>query len=138
MTCRTLFHHRDETVAVTARRLGSVPEPLTEAWIDAMAEIAAGRTVADGVSLVLEYRVTGGPTWHLAVAGGKIRVVTGAADAPDVSFHADWETALAMADGSLDPLRAVIDGDLLLHGDPRSLVVARDLLDDVGDLFANC
>lgn len=138
MTCRTLFHHRDETVAVAARRLGSVPEPLTEAWIEAMAEIAASRTVADGVSLVLEYRVTGGPTWHLAVAAGKIRVVTGAADAPDVSFHADWATALAMADGSLDPLRAVIDGDLLLHGDPRSLVMARDLLDDVGDLFANC
>ena len=62
----------------------------------------------------------------------------GAADDPDVSFHADWATALAMADGSLDPLRAVIDGDLLLHGDPRSLVMARDLLDDVGDLFANC
>jgi len=123
---------------VTARRLESVPEPLTEAWIEAMAEVAAGRTVADGVFLVLEYQVTGGPTWHLTVADGTIRVATGAAEAPDMSFHAEWATALAMADGSLDPLRAVIDGDLLLHGDPRSLVMARDLLDDVGDLFSNC
>ena len=138
VTCRALFHHRDETVAVTARRLGSVPEPLTEAWIEAMAEVAAGRTVADGVSLVLEYRVAGGPTWHLAVADGTIRVVSGAADAPDVSFHAEWATALAIADGSLDPLRAVIAGGLLLNGAPRSLVMARDLLDDVGDLFSNC
>jgi predicted lipid carrier protein YhbT len=94
--------------------------------------------VADGVSLVLEYRVIGGPTWHLAVADGTIRVATGSAEAPDMSFHAEWATALAMADGSLDPLQAVIDGDLLLHGDPRSLVTARDLLDDVGDLFSNC
>ncbi len=123
---------------MTTRRLRSVPEPLTEAWIEAMAEAAAGRTVADGVSLVLEYRVTGGPTWHLAVADGTIRVATGSADAPDVSFHAERATALAMADGSLDPLRAVIDGDLLLHGDPRSLVTARDLLADVGNLFSNC
>jgi len=123
---------------VTTRRLGSVPEPLTEAWIEAMAEIAVGLKVSDGVALVLEYRVAGGPTWHLAVADGTIRVVTGAANAPDVSFHAGWATALAIADGSLDPLRAVIDGDLLLHGDPRSLVMARDLLNDVGDLFANC
>ena len=113
-----------------------MPEPLTDAWIEAMSRAAASRTVADGVSLVLEYRVAGGPTWHLAVDGGAVRVASGPADEPDVSFHATRATALAMADGSLDPLRAVIDGDLLLHGDPRSLVAARDLLDDVGDLFS--
>ena len=53
-------------------------------------------------------------------------------------IQTERSTALAMADGSLDPLRAVIDGDLLLHGDPRTLVANRDVLDDLGDLFASC
>ena len=115
-----------------------MPEPLTDAWIEALAEAADGRTVSTGLALVLEYRVVDGPTWHLAVADGRVSVVAGSAETPDVSFHAERATALAMADGSLDPLRAVIDGDLVLHGDPRTLVAARELLDDLGDLFAGC
>lgn len=113
-------------------------EPLTDAWIEALADAARGRTVSTGITLVLEYRVVDGPAWHLTVAHGEIRVDAGPAEAPDVSFQAERSTALAMADGSLDPLRAVIDGDLLLLGDPRTLVANRDVLDDLGDLFASC
>ena len=113
-------------------------EPLTNAWIEALAEAALGRAVSTGIALVLEYRVVDGPTWYLTVADGRVRVDAGPAEAADVSFHAGRATALAMADGSLDPLRAVIDGDLILHGDPRTLIAAGHVLDDLGDLFASC
>ena len=113
-------------------------EPLTDAWIAALAEAALRRTVSTEITLVLEYRVVDGPTWHLTVTDGEVRVEAGPAEAADMSFHAERATALAMADGSLDPLRAVIDGDLLLHGDPRKLVAAHHVLHDLVDLFASC
>lgn len=109
-------------------------EPFTDAWIEAMAAAAGDRAVSDDVSLVVEYRIDDGPTWHLVVADGSVRVVAGPADQPDAGFRTDRTTALALADGSRDPLRAVIDGDLTIHGDPRTLVAARGLLDDLGGL----
>jgi len=113
-----------------------VVEPFTEAWIEAMAAAARDRAVPDEVSLVVEYRITDGPTWHLVVADGSVRVVSGPAHRPDAGFRTDRATALALNDGSLDPLRAVIDGNLAIHGDPRTLVAARGLLDDLGGLGA--
>ena len=53
-----------------------------------------------------------------------------------MAFCADRNTALALAGGTLDPLRAIIDGDLTLHGDPRALVTAKGLLEDIDKLFA--
>ena len=114
----------------------TVVEPLTDEWIEAMADAARGRSVPAEVSLVVEYRVDDGPTWHLVVADGAVRVEPGPAEAPDAGFRTDRATALALADGSVDPLRAVIDGDLAIHGDPRTLVAARGLLDDLGGLGA--
>ena len=114
----------------------TVVEPFTEAWIAAMAAAASDRPVPDDVSLVVEYRIADGPTWHLVVADGSVRVVSGPADHPDASFRTDRATALALTDGSRDPLRAIIDGDLAIHGDPQTLVAARGLLDDLGGLGA--
>ncbi len=112
----------------------TVVEPFTEAWIEAMAAVARDRTVPADVSLVVEYRIEDGPTWHLVVAEGTVRVVAGPADDPDAGFRTDRTTAAALADGSRDPLRAVIDGDLAMSGDPRALVAARGILDDLGGL----
>ena len=112
-------------------------QPLTKEWIEALAEAAHGRFVAEGIALVLEYQVVDGPTWPLVVANGTVQVQFGPAQTPDVSFHTQRSTALAMANGSLDPLKAVIDGDLILQGDPRKLVAAKNLLEDLGDLLAS-
>ncbi|MEC8999639.1 MAG: SCP2 sterol-binding domain-containing protein [Actinomycetota bacterium] len=111
-------------------------EPLTDGWIEALAAAAHGRNVPNDVSLVVEYRVDDGPTWHLVVADGAARVVAGPANEPDAAFRTDRTTALALTDGSMDPLRAVINGDLAIHGDPRALVAAQGLLDDLGGLLA--
>ena len=115
-------------------------EPLSDTWIAALDDAAAGhaglREAAATMNLVLEYLTSGGPTWHVVFDHGSVRVIAGPADHPDLRFTTDPATARALAAGTLDPLRAVIDGDLTLSGDPRLLVEQRAVLDGLGDVFA--
>jgi len=117
-----------------------VAEPLSDAWIDALDNAAAEhpglREAATTMALVLEYSTSGGPSWHVVFDHGSVRVVAGPADHPDLRFATDPATARALAAGTLDPLRAMIDGDLTLVGDPRLLVEHRAVFDDLGDVFA--
>ena len=115
-------------------------EPLSDAWIAALDNAAAEhlglQEAAAAMALVLEYSTSGGPSWHVVFDHGAVRVVAGPADHPDLRFATDPATARALAAGTLDPLRAVIDGDLTLVGDPRLLVEHRAVFDDLGDVFA--
>ena len=115
-------------------------EPLSDAWIAALDNAAAEhlglQEAAATMALVLEYSTSGGPSWHVVFDHGSVRVVAGPADHPDLRFATDPATARALAAGTLDPLRAVIDGDLTLVGDPRLLVEHRAIFDDLGDVFA--
>ena len=115
---------------------------LSEAWIAALDEVAAShrglQAAAVGITLVVEYRVASNPPalWHITLNQGKVRVTAGPADEPDAWFEARPAAARALFDGSLDPLRAVIDGDLSIGGDPRRLLDHRKILDGIDDLFA--
>ena len=115
-------------------------EPLSDAWIAALDNAAAEhlglQEAAAAMALVLEYSTSGGPSWHVVFDHGAGRVVAGPADHPDLRFATDPATARALAAGTLDPLRAMIDGDLTLVGDPRLLVEHRAVFDDLGDVFA--
>ena len=115
-------------------------EPLSAAWIAALDNAAAEhlglQEAAAAMALVLEYSTSGGPSWHVVFDHGSVRVVAGPADHPDLRFATDPATARALAAGTLDPLRAMIDGDLTLVGDPRLLVEHRAVFDDLGDVFA--
>ena len=115
---------------------------LSEAWIAALDEVAAShpglQAAAVDAPLVIEYQVASDPPalWHITLNQGKVRVTAGPADEPDVWFEARPSAARALVDGSLDPLRAVIDGDLSIGGDPRRLLDHRKILDGIGDVFA--
>ena len=115
-------------------------EPLSDTWIAALDDAAAGhaglRKAAATMNLVLEYLTSGGPTWHVVFDHGSVRVIAGPTDHPDLRFTTDPATARALAAGTLDPLRAVIDGDLTLSGDPRLLVEHRAVFDGLDDVFA--
>ena len=113
---------------------------MSDAWIAALdaavAEHPGLQEAAAAMTLVLEYSTSGGPTWHVVFDHGSVRVIAGPADHPDLRFATDPATARALATGTLDPLRAMIDGDLTLVGDPRLLVEHRAVFDDLGDVFA--
>jgi hypothetical protein len=115
---------------------------LSDAWITALDEVAAShrglQAAAVGSALVVEYRVASDPPalWHITLNQGKVRVKAGPAAEPDAWFEARPAAARALFDGNLDPLRAVIDGDLSMGGDPRRLLDHRKILDGIGDVFA--
>ena len=115
---------------------------LSDAWIAALDEVAAShpglQAAAVETTLVVEYQVASDPPalWHITLTQGKVRIKAGPADEPDAWFEARPAAARALFDGSLDPLRAVIDGDLSIGGDPRRLLDHREILDGIGDGFA--
>jgi len=117
-----------------------VPEFLSDAWIAALNEAVsahAGLTAATAdVHLTLGYRIDDGPSWHVAVAAGRVRVGSGTADDEQVWFTTDRTTAERLTSGGVDPLEAVIAGDLTIGGDPRVLVAHREVLTGLGDVFA--
>ena len=116
------------------------PVPFSDAWFAALDEAACAhdalRDMATLVTLSLEYRVADGPTWHITLGDGEARVRPGPAVEPDVTFSTDRATATGLMTGSIDPLDAVITGDLSIGGDPRPLVEHHNLLATLGDVFA--
>ena len=115
---------------------------LSDAWIAALDEVAAShrglQAAAVDTTLVVEYKGASNPPsiWYITLNQGEVRVKAGAANEPDAWFEVRPAAARAMFDGSLDPLRAVIDGDLSIGGDPRRLLDHRKILDGIGDVFA--
>ena len=76
-------------------------------------------------------KTTGGLT--LAAAGSQLGCAATGDDRDEAPI--DLRNPEKQA-GTLDPLRAVIDGDLTLGGDPRLLVEHRAVFDGLGDVFA--
>lgn len=115
---------------------------LSNAWITALDKAAAShrdlRIAAADTTLVVEYRVMSDPPalWHIILEQGTVRVRAGPADKPDAWFEAEPAAARALFDGGLDPLHAVIGGDLSMGGDLRQLLDHREIIDGIGDIFA--
>ena len=107
---------------------------LTEAWIDALNEAAAGHAMPP-LSLTLRH-VIGEVIYVVRVEGGAVRASLG--DAPaDVTFIEDYETAAAIARGELAPQQAVMSGRLKVTGDVSALVRHAGALRAVEDAFAS-
>ncbi len=113
-------------------------------WIDALSrEVAESDELAAlaadhaiGVTQV----VTGGPegdvTYHLQVAGGGATFGAGEAAPEDVRIQEDWETAVAVATGSLNAQEAFIKGRILLTGDQQKLMDSAPVFSALDVVFA--
>ena len=117
-------------------------EFLSPEWISALDEAATTHLGLKEVSLnkdlVLGYRITDGPSWRLAIGDGEVRVHSGTDEAENVWFTTSRSTALDIATGTMDPLEAIIAGQLEIGGDPRLLVDNHDVFKGLGDVFASC
>jgi putative sterol carrier protein len=99
-------------------------------WIDDVtAEAAASVALAeaaDGRTLGITGLVTGGPegdvTYHLAVRHGVVGFGAGPAEPEDVRLEQDWDTAVAVATGTLNAQEAFLKGRIRLRGSQQALL----------------
>ncbi|MFV0257090.1 MAG: SCP2 sterol-binding domain-containing protein [Acidimicrobiales bacterium] len=70
----------------------------------------------------------GGLSYRLVIARDGIRFVRRHPDEPDVRFRLDVATATAVAAGRINAQRAVLDGRIMVTGDPRILLDVADTM----------
>jgi hypothetical protein len=126
-----------------AGRLSDVIRYLSLEWIEALsAEVAASpamQQAADGARLGVTQVVTDGPegeiTYHLQVEDGAARFGAGPAEPEDVRFVQDWETAVAVATGTLNAQEAFIGGRIRLTGDQQKLLDSQPVFRALDGVF---
>lgn len=126
-----------------------MPAYLSPEWLEAARAVVAGDEVLQAQRpeepFVLQQSVTGiegagGPahvvTWHVAFGPDGVRLETGPAERPDVTFTCDAETAAAVQAGRLSAQGAFMAGRLRLGGDSRVLLANQPLLASLHDALA--
>jgi hypothetical protein len=102
-------------------------------WIDALrVEVAKSAALAElcadhsiGVTQVVTESPEGIVIYHLQVSADGATFGAGPAEPEDVKFEQDWETAVAVATGKLNPQAAFLSGSIRLTGDQQLLMAAR-------------
>ena len=118
-----------------------MPEFLSDEWLAALDASAREMGAFPAVApFVLEQVVT--DTWHedvryqLVFTADGLRVRPGDAEAPDVSFATDRETAAGIARGETNAQRALAAGRLRVRGNIETLVARAAALVALEDVFA--
>lgn len=113
---------------------------LSPEWIAAL-DVAAGEaTVPAGVRLTIQQIVTDGGDddvrYHLVFGEGRLRIIPGEADAPDVTLIQTREVAVALSCAELNAQQALEAGRLKLRGDIGALARGGKGLSAMEDVFA--
>jgi putative sterol carrier protein len=119
-----------------------VVEPLTDAWVSALAAAAERATAPADVALVVQQVVVdpdggGELAYAIRIADGAIAVTEGRVADPDVTFTQDRATAAAVARGELSAQSAFLAGRLRIGGDLRAVMTAARELAALHDVFAS-
>lgn len=101
---------------------------------DAVREAAAGRTI--GVTQMVTDGPEGDVTYHLQVRDGEVTFGPGPAEPEDVRLVQSWETATAVATGTLNAQEAFLRGRIRLTGDPTRLMEATGIFAALDGVFA--
>ena len=87
------------------------------------------------VSLVIEQRIFEGDEliacYHLVLGDGRVEVIEGPAEAPDVTLEQDSSTAHDLRNGDLHGQHALLTGRLSVRGDVQKLVAHGSLLGEL-------
>ena len=109
------------------------------AWVEAL-DIAVRDLPATDEAFVVQQVVTDGEdeiAWHLALGPGGVRVHAGRAEAPDVTFCQDRQTAEAIADGTSSAGAALTAGRLTVRGATARLTEHREALARIDEALAD-
>lgn len=112
-------------------------------WIDAVDQaVAANEPIQElvpvheiGVTQVVTDGPEGDITYHLQVGDGAIAFAAGPADPEHVRMEQSWETAVAVATGSLNAQEAFVSGQIRLHGDQQRLLDSQPLFGALDSVF---
>jgi putative sterol carrier protein len=113
-------------------------------WIDALTEAVrsseAMQRAAAECSIAVTQVVTGSPegdiTYHLQVANGTAAFGAGPAVDEDVRMVQDWDTAVGVAQKTVNPQDALIQGRIRLGGDPKTLMAAQPVFSALDAIFS--
>ena len=113
-------------------------------WIDALAtEVADNPDLASlareheiGVTQVVTDGPEGDVVYHLQVGDGSASFGAGAAFPEHVRMQQTWDTAVAVATGTLDAQDAFIGGRILLSGDQQKLMSSQPVFKALDAVFA--
>ena len=110
-----------------------MPAYLSDEWFAAVAEVLGDDPIEPEVTI--EQRV-GDRVWHLQIAGTDLRLRTGPADAPDVTFTQPYDVAVAVARGERSAQAAVMAGEITVDGNVSVLLTAAPALAELEDRLA--
>lgn len=113
-------------------------------WIDAVAaNVAAddhlGELAGDheiGFTQVVSECPDGDVTYHLQVGDGRIDFAAGPADPEHVRMEQTWDTAVAVATGTLNAQEAFVSGHIRLYGDQQRLLDAQPVFGALDSVFS--
>lgn len=113
-------------------------------WIDALTRAVAAdeamQRAAASNSIAITQVVTGTPDgdvmYHLVVRDGHAVFGAGAAEGEDLRMMQDWDTAVGIAQHTVNPQDALIAGNIRLGGDPTKLMAAQDVFMALDGIFS--
>jgi hypothetical protein len=90
-----------------------------------------------GITQVVSDGPEGDVTYHLQVDGGTARFGAGAAEPEHVRMEQTWDTAVAVATGSLNAQEAFVHGHIRLFGDQQRLLEAQPVFGALDAVFSD-
>lgn len=114
-------------------------------WIEELTRQVAASTemaaLADEHRIGITQVVTDGPEgtviYHLQVGEGRASFGPGAAEPEDIRLKQSWETAVAVASGSLNAQEAFISGRIAIaHADPQLLLGSQPVFAELDAIFS--
>ncbi len=98
-----------------------MPKWLTQEWLDTYRELAQSQPERPGVSVRLQYRVTGGPdgdvNYYWVVKDGKlVECKLGELEDAEVTITEKWDDAMAIQKLKLNPTVAFMQGKIKPSG----------------------
>jgi putative sterol carrier protein len=97
------------------------------------------QALASNHAVGLTQVVTGTPhgevVYHVQVRGGLLTFASGVAVPEDVRFTESWETAVAVATGTMNAQEAFIKGAVKFSGNHQLLIDSADLFAKLNEVF---
>lgn len=100
---------------------------------DELQRLATEHTI--GVTQVVSDGPEGDVTYHLQVGGGTATFGPGPADPEDVLMEQSWDTAVAVATGTMNAQDAFVNGHIRMAGDQHKLLASQAVFGQLDAVF---